>query len=251
MPSNTVDIKSARYFRKYYIFVFFLTSEAALSAIFQTKRLVSIRIKATDYFLQILRSRKLREFDRQSYLTSVFNFPAWYRWKIFTDSSMNFGGAFWFCTNINHKGLQKTANEYAEERRIYKNLISKNNNVDILNSASWILQCWSYYVKINSATRHRKNSKQSGIVAISSAYSFAVLCSPLWLMFVHYVFWVRVRAHEKNSGDAVRWLGIIIQRIFCAQSGASIPLTVWKWSSESRYPGAFPAPPCQRNSSKW
>ena len=34
-------------------------------------------------------------------------------------------------TNINHKGLQKTANEYAEERRIYKDLISKNNNADI------------------------------------------------------------------------------------------------------------------------
>ena len=44
-------------------------------------------------------------------------------------------------TNINHKGLQKAANEYAEERRICKDLISKNNNVDILNSASRILQC--------------------------------------------------------------------------------------------------------------
>ena len=29
-------------------------------------------------------------------------------------------------TNIKHKGLQRTANEYAEERRIYKDLISKN-----------------------------------------------------------------------------------------------------------------------------
>ena len=27
---------------------------------------------------------------------------------------------------------------------------------------------------------------------------------------------------------------------FCARSGASIRLTVWKWSGESRYPGAFP-----------
>ena len=44
-------------------------------------------------------------------------------------------------TNINHKGMQGTANEYAEERGIYKDLISKNNNVDILNSASRILQC--------------------------------------------------------------------------------------------------------------
>ena len=29
-------------------------------------------------------------------------------------------------TNINHKGLQGTANEYAEERGINKDLISKN-----------------------------------------------------------------------------------------------------------------------------
>ena len=50
----------------------------------------------------------------------------------------------------------------------------------------------------------------------------------------------RVRTHEKNSGDAVRRLGTIIQSIFCAQSGASIRLTVWKWSGESRYPGALP-----------
>ena len=50
----------------------------------------------------------------------------------------------------------------------------------------------------------------------------------------------RIRTHEKNSGDAVRRLGTIIQSIFCAQSGASIRLTVWKWSGESRYPGAFP-----------
>ena len=50
----------------------------------------------------------------------------------------------------------------------------------------------------------------------------------------------RVRTHEKNSGDAVRQLGTIIQSIFCAQSGASIRLTVWKWSGESRYLGAFP-----------
>ena len=41
---------------------------------------------------------------------------------------------------MNHKGQHRTANEYDEERRIYKDLISKNNNVDILNSASRILQ---------------------------------------------------------------------------------------------------------------
>ena len=49
----------------------------------------------------------------------------------------------------------------------------------------------------------------------------------------------RVRTLEKNSGDAIRRLGTIIQSIFCAQSGGSIRLTVWKWSGESRYPGAF------------
>ena len=49
-----------------------------------------------------------------------------------------------------------------------------------------------------------------------------------------------LRTHEKNSGDAVRRLDTTIQSIFCAQSGANIRLTVWKWSGESRYPGAFP-----------
>ena len=49
----------------------------------------------------------------------------------------------------------------------------------------------------------------------------------------------RVRTHEKNSGEAVRRLGTIIQSIFCAQSGAGIRLNFWKWSGESRYPGAL------------
>ena len=31
-------------------------------------------------------------------------------------------------SNINHKGVQRIANEYAEEGRIYKDLISKNKN---------------------------------------------------------------------------------------------------------------------------
>ena len=35
------------------------------------------------------------------------------------------------------------------------------------------------------------------------------------------------------------WMLSIIQDIFCTQSGTSILLTVWKWSGESRYPGAF------------
>ena len=34
-------------------------------------------------------------------------------------------------------------------------------------------------------------------------------------------------------------LGTIIQIIFCAQSGAGICLNFWKWSGDSRYPGAL------------
>ena len=51
----------------------------------------------------------------------------------------------------------------------------------------------------------------------------------------------RVRTHEKNSGETVHRLGTIIQSIFCAQSGAGIGLNFWKWSGESRYPGALPS----------
>ena len=50
----------------------------------------------------------------------------------------------------------------------------------------------------------------------------------------------RVRTHEKKSGNAVRRLGTIIQSFFLCQSGASIRLTIWKWSGESQYPGAVP-----------
>ena len=50
-----------------------------------------------------------------------------------------------------------------------------------------------------------------------------------------------VRTHKENSGDVVHRLGTIIQSIFCAQSGASIRMTVWKWSRESRYPGGTSA----------
>ena len=32
----------------------------------------------------------------------------------------------------------------------------------------------------------------------------------------------------------------MIQSIFCSQSGAGIHLNFWKWSGESRYPGALP-----------
>ena len=48
-----------------------------------------------------------------------------------------------------------------------------------------------------------------------------------------------VRTHEKNSLRCVRRLGTITQSIFCAQSGAGIGLNFWKWSGESRCPGAL------------
>ena len=43
-------------------------------------------------------------------------------------------------TNTIHKGLQRTANEYTEERGIYKDLNSKNIKYTF-SSASRILQC--------------------------------------------------------------------------------------------------------------
>ena len=47
----------------------------------------------------------------------------------------------------------------------------------------------------------------------------------------------RVRTLEKNSGEAVRRLGTIIQSILCAQSLAASRLSFWKWFGESWYPG--------------
>ena len=43
----------------------------------------------------------------------------------------------------------------------------------------------------------------------------------------------RIRAHESDSEVTVRRLGKIIQRIFFAQSGASIRRVAWKWSGET------------------
>ena len=45
---------------------------------------------------------------------------------------------------------------------------------------------------------------------------------------------------RKELGRCVCRLGTMIQSIFCAQSGAGIHLNFWKWSGESRYPGALP-----------
>ena len=65
-------------------------------------------------------------FDKQGPLSYTLDLFEW------SSSSVEACGVFLeiesilFSTNINHKGLQRTANEYAAERRIYKDLISKN-----------------------------------------------------------------------------------------------------------------------------
>ena len=43
-------------------------------------------------------------------------------------TNINHKGLSSSSTNINYEGLQRTANEYAAERKIYKDLISENNN---------------------------------------------------------------------------------------------------------------------------
>ena len=47
----------------------------------------------------------------------------------------------------------------------------------------------------------------------------------------------RVRTHESDSEVTVCQLGKIIQRIYFAQSGASIRTKAWKWSGETHFPG--------------
>ena len=48
----------------------------------------------------------------------------------------------------------------------------------------------------------------------------------------------RVRT-TKRTRDAVCRLRTIIQSFLCAQSGASIRLTIWKWSVQILYPGTL------------
>ena len=82
------------------------------------------------------------------------------------------------------------------------------------------------------------------LVIIDVIYTIVIVrfcCSKNSLLLTEaYTQNCRVRIHEKNSGDAVRRLGTIIQTNFCAQSWASIRHSVWKWSVEIRYPGALP-----------
>ena len=49
----------------------------------------------------------------------------------------------------------------------------------------------------------------------------------------------RNRRGESDSEVTVRRLGKIIQSILFAHSGASICRVAWKWSGETRFPGAL------------
>ena len=112
----------------------------------------------------------------------------------------------------------------------------------LIFTKTWSMQAWMPVVSLSLYFR-------------KSVFSFRVNSILKWRIYIKLkVSWLRaflwcmsqtsrdrvnsrhVRTHKKNSGDAVRRLGSIIQSIFCAQSGASIRLTVWKWSCESRYP---------------
>ena len=93
-------------------------------------------------------------------------------------------------------------------------------------------------VKAKRRTFHQTN--QTGSAEFITKCSGCLISSMIHSFDVKADQSRRVRTHENNSGGAVGRLGTIIQSIFCAQSGASIRLTVWKWSGESRYPGAFP-----------
>ena len=107
----------------------------------------------------------------------------------------------------------------------------------ILNSLiftkAWSMQAWIPIVR-------------SSLYFCKSVFSFRVESILKWRVYIKLkVSWLRtflccksqtsrdrvnsrrVRTHEKNSG--FRRLGTIIQS-----------LNVWKWSGESRYPGAFP-----------
>ena len=106
----------------------------------------------------------------------------------------------------------------------------------LIFTKTWSMQAWIPVV--SSSLYFRK-----------SVFSFRVDSILKWRVYIKLkVSWLRaflwcmnqtsrdrvnsrhVRTHEKNSGDAVRRLGTIIQRIICAQSGAKYSLD----------PGALP-----------
>ena len=73
--------------------------------------------------------------------------------------------------------------------------------------------------------------------------AFVRMLAPAWLMLITIKYGRynnrRVRTHESDSEVTVHRLGKIIQRIYFAQSGASICTKAWKWSRETRFPGAL------------
>ena len=107
------------------------------------------------------------------WLIHVMWLTEWSPWKKYMGCSCHpsyFHAQAW--TTKDCKGPQ--TNMLKNVGSIIKRPDQQKWKVDILNSASTILQCLSYYVKVNSAihsTRHRKNSKQSGIVAIESCFA--------------------------------------------------------------------------------
>ena len=122
---------------------------------------------------------------------------------------------------------------------IYEGMIDASVNTRLYYY--WVLQiqAWVYFWKSVCSFRVDSILKWRVCIKLKDSWQRAFL----WCMSQtsrDRVNSGRVRTHEKNSGEAVRRLGTIIQSIFCAQSGASNRLTVWKWSGESRYPGALP-----------
>jgi len=120
----------------------------------------------------------------------------------------------------------------------------------ILNSLifmkTWSMQAWIPVVSSSLYFRKRIFSFQVDSILKWRVYiklKVSWLCAFLWCMSQTSCDRVNshVRTHKKNSWDAVRRLGTIIQSIFCAQSGASIGLTeyvprgssarAWKLSS--------------------
>ena len=90
---------------------------------------------------------------------------------------------------------------------------------------------------------HHSNNAKMGVSVIFLGNRVSIGTQFYFFLFFVFVFcWRdnsgRVRTHEKNSGDSVRRFGMIIQKFFCAQSGASIDLLVGN-GLVSRYPGAL------------
>ena len=87
--------------------------------------------------------------------------------RLWTVSRQNFWGVLQFCRlndNINHKGLQRTANEYAGERRIYEDLISKtithhHSRYQYHHSISTIYGCYGRKTCVSALRSSRRIHK--------------------------------------------------------------------------------------------